>query len=123
MQIIEKQRTKLVSERIAHTAHGYTATLNVYFDTALGKWMPGDNTDVDKLTDARVIEVIDADTYLLGYFGEVNYAAHGFTHGKYYLSDTGYNTQTVPVTGYAQITMLVHSDDSYLIPAQVAVKV
>jgi len=121
MQIIEKQRTKLVSERVAHTAHGYTDTLNVFFDTALGKWMPGDSTDVDKLTDARVIEIIDADTYLLGYFGEVNAVGHGLVHGTYYLNDVGYNTQVRPVIGYAQVTMIVSDDDSYFIPAQLAI--
>jgi len=121
MQIIEKQRTQLVSERVAHTAHGYTDTLNVYFDTTLGKWVPGDSTDVTTLSDARVIEVIDADTYLLGYFGVVNDVGHGLVHGTYYLNDVGYNTQTRPVVGYAQVTMIVDSDNSYFIPAQVAV--
>jgi len=123
MQILETPRVQLISERVAQTAHGLTDTANVYFDTTTGLWELGDNTDIFKLTDARVIEVVDVDTFLIGYVGRVEYPLHGFTHGVYYLSDTGFNTQTVPVTGYAQITMIVQDDNSYILPTQVAVKV
>jgi len=123
MEILKIKRVKLVSEEINQTAHGLALRLNVYRDTATGLWVEGQSDNQNTLTDGVVIEIIDADNFLIGYAGRVMDSGHGLAMGRYFLNATdGTSTLTSPVTGYKQNTIIVDDADSYLLGAAVALQ-
>jgi len=119
-QIIDYPRSRLVSEEVEQVAHGLAVTSCVYMHPTTKLWTIADSSKVLELADAQVIEVVDADNFILGYMGRVINIGHGFADGKYYVDTTGLPTATKPVAGWAQTCMIVTDPNTYLMPGFIA---
>lgn len=85
-------------DTVTQSAHGFSGSnipIPVYVDAATGNWNVSDNTIVERLHHAFVVEVIDANTFVLQTEGFFTKASHGYAiGGHYFLSSTPLSYQT-----------------------------
>jgi len=102
---------------VTQVGHGFTIPdlipLPLYWDAAGSEWVIADQVPPERTKQAYLVEVIDANTFVVQLHGYHSLTpGHGMLDGEYYWLDTSapFYTPVQPVSGIAQCLWVVEGD-------------